>query len=269
MKLLVLTLEFMERRMRWLSWALSFATIFLGLAFDAPAWSQGTSASSLVEAARNARDQQSTSTKQPRVITNDDVQSQPSLPGASAIPVQPSSKKEAKVPVPAKTGCDNSDAQRISTELRTTEEQRNQIRSDLAYQPKIISDDDIDMQNFKPGSSGIDAGATPLSQTEPVAPARVREVELDDRIALLKDALRIACEPPRDAGIQRELDSSEQQLRLLQQEFALDQASYYSKPNYSEDTHGRDRLDGEQQQIESLQVEIERLKSELSAPKNN
>jgi hypothetical protein len=50
----------------------------------------------------------------------------------------------------------------------------------------------------------------------------------------------------------------------LQQEFVLDQAAYYSKPNYSEDTAGKDRLNAQQQQIEYLQAEIERLKDKLA-----
>jgi hypothetical protein len=271
MRLRILSLKFVEQRRRWVSWVLSFATLCLALAFGAPARSQAPPlpAPSLAEAARNARQEQSNSTKQQKIITNDDVELQPLLSRASAIPPEASSKKEAKAPLPGKAGCDNSDAERITAEMRATQEERDQIRSALAYQPKIISDGDVDMQNFKAGSSGIDAEATPLSQTEPVAPARVTEVKLDQKIASLKDALRIACGSPADAGTQRKLDSAEQQLKLLQQEFALDQAVYYSKPNYSEDTAGKDKLDAEQQQIESLQAEIERLKSELPAPKTN
>jgi len=49
----------------------------------------------------------------------------------------------------------------------------------------------------------------------------------------------------------------------------LDRAAYYSKPNYAGDSAGKDKLDAEQEQIESLQSEIERLKDELAASKTN
>jgi hypothetical protein len=125
------------------------------------------------------------------------------------------------------------------------------------------------LKNFKSGSSGLAFGSPPPLQSQPQSPARVNEVILEERIASLKQASRIACDSPNDARIQKKLDSAEKELKLLQSEFDLDQAAYYSKPNYAEDTPGKARLDTEQQQIESLQSEIERLRGELSPPKTN
>ena len=90
---------------------------------------------------------------------------------------------------------------------------------------------------------------------------------LEQKITALKEAARIACDSPEDAGIQRKLDAAEQQLKLLQSEFALDQAAYYSKPNYADDTTGKAKLNAEQEQIQSLQSEIERLRNELATSK--
>lgn len=90
---------------------------------------------------------------------------------------------------------------------------------------------------------------------------------LEQKITALKEATRIACDSPEDAEIQRKLGAAEQQLKLLQSEFALDQAAYYSKPNYADDTTGKAKLDAEQEQIQSLQSEIERLKDELATSK--
>jgi hypothetical protein len=87
---------------------------------------------------------------------------------------------------------------------------------------------------------------------------------LEQKITALKEAARIACDSPEDAAIQRKLDATEQQLKLLQSEFALDQAAYYSN---ADDTTGKAKLDAEQEQIQSLQSEIERLKDQLAMSK--
>ena len=253
------------------------------VALAAPARSQTppAPAPSIVDAARNAREQKSNSTVHPKVITNDDLAPQPAPPTASpaesaaqspstpATAQEPSAQKTAGVVPAEKTGCDNPDAQGIQMELQAAEAERDQLRSDLSYQPKIISDNDVDMSNFKPGGSGIDMGSPALSQSQPQAPARVDEVILDQKIASLKEALRIACGSPEDAPAQRDLYSAQQRLALLEQELSLDRAAYYSKPDYSDDTAGKAKLDAEQQEIESVQAEIERLKSELAASKTN
>jgi len=266
MKLRIVPSKLAERQMWGTPWVLTFTIMLLALAFETPARSQepSPSAQSIAEAARNAREQQSNSTKRPKIITDDDLGMQPSLPRPSAIPQESSSKNEAEAPTPEKADCNDPEAKRLTMDLQAAQEERDQILRDLAYQPKVISDGDVDMKNFKPSSSGVDIGSPPLSQTQPQAPARVAEVMLDEKIASLKDALRIACGSPEDAGTQRELDWADRQLKLLQQEFVLDQAAYYSKPNYSEDTAGKDRLNAEQQQIEYLQAEIERLKDKLA-----
>jgi hypothetical protein len=273
--------ELGEREVRRASCALSLTIFFLALGFGAPARSQeaAPSAPSIAEAARNAREQQANSTNRPKVITNDDFREPVPSPSPSASPEEPAAKDAATalVATPAlaptataeKTGCDNPDAERLTAELESAQGERDQIRSDLNYQPKVISDGDVDMTNFKPGSSGVAFGSPPMSQAQPQAPARVTEVMLDEKIASLKDALRIACGPPDEAGTERDLDAAKQQLKLLQQELSLDRSTYYSKPNYSEDAAGKEKLDAEQRQIDSVQAEIDRLTSELAAPKTN
>ena len=246
----------------------------LTLALSASARSQepAESAQSVVDAARNAREQASNSTVRPKVITNDDLGVLSSSPSASANPPKPSSEPPSEHPTTERTpaGCHNPEEDdRLKQDLQATQEELDQIRRELSYDPKVISDGDVDMKNFKSGSSGLAFGSPPLLQTQPQAPARVTEVMLEQKIAAMKDASRIACDSPEDAEIQRKLDSANQQLKLLQSEFALDQAAYYSKPDYASDSAGQAKLDAEQQQIESLQSEIERLKDELAAAKAN
>jgi hypothetical protein len=250
--------------------AWSFTTItFLALAFGAPVGSQEPPhpAESIAEAARNAREQKSNSTKHPKIVTNDDLGVQSSVPSTSPSLPESSSTSVAEVPKPQAAECDNPDAERVKAELLATQAEQDQIRHELSYHPVVISDGDVDMKNFKPGKSGLDVGGPPLLESKPLVPARVAEVNLDEKISSLTRALRIACDSPKDAGIQTKIDSVEQKLKVLQREFDLDQAAYYSKTNYAADTAGKAKLDAEAQQVQYLQSEIERLKGELAASK--
>lgn len=249
------------------SWALSLTITILALGASARSQEPPPPAESIAEAARNVREQKSNSTKHGKIITNDDLVVQSSMPSASAIALQSASTNRAEVPEPRTADCDKPDDERLKMDLQAAQEERDQIRRELSYQPIVISDGDVDLNNFKPGYSGLNVGSPPLLQTQPQAPARVTEVLLEEKIASLEKAVHIACDSPVDAGIQKKLDLAEQKLHLLQRAFALDQATYYSWPNYAEHTTDKAKLDAEQQQIEDLQSEIERLKDELAAPK--
>lgn len=148
-------------------------------------------------------------------------------------------------------------------ELQAAQQDLDQIRRDLQYNPPVVSENDLDLQYFQPGNSGLDVGAPPLLDAEPPAPERVAEVEVEEQIVYLRKALRVACEPPEAAGIQIAIYQAEDELNLLQRQFALDEDDYYSVP-VTERLGGNPQLDAEQQQIEELQSEIDRLKAALA-----
>jgi len=268
MKAPIVSSEPVGRQLPDASAALSVMLGFLMLALGAPTRSQEPP-SSIVQAARNARELQSDSSKPSKIYTNDDFSPQSPLPSDAIVSPESSPQQAAAAPIPQTADCDNSDAERIKAEMQAAQDELDQLHHVLNSDPPVISDGDVNMNNFKPGSSGVAIGSPPLLQTEPQAPERLQEVMLEQRIKSLTQAARIACDSPEDAGIQREIDAAEQQLKLLQRQFDLDQEAYYSKPNYSEDTSSKARLDVQQQQIDSLQSEIERLKNELPAPKTD
>jgi hypothetical protein len=247
------------------AWRLTI--VFLTLALSSPARSQESlhPAGSVVEAARNARERKANSTNHPRIFTNDELGGPYSAPSPSP---ESAPANGAEVPKPP-AGCDNPDAERLKAELQAAQQEQDQVRRETSNNPIAFSGGTVDMKNFKPGSSGVDLGGPPLIETKPPIPARVEEVSLDEKIASLTRALRIACDSPEEAGIQAKLDQAEQELSVLQRHFDLDQGEYYSKTNYAADTAGKTRLDAEQQQIQELQSEIERLKSELAASKRD
>jgi hypothetical protein len=251
-------------------WPLTSLT-FLALAFVAPVQSQEPPrpAESVADAARNAREHQSTSTKHSKIVTNDDLRAQYPVQSTSASPAGSSSTSVAEVPNPQAPECDNADAERIKAELIATQAERDQIRTELSYNPVVISGGNVDMKNFKPGNSGFDVGGPPLLNSKPLVPARVEEVNLNEKASSLTRALQIACDSTKGAGIQRELDGAEQELKIMQREFDLDQNAYYSKTNYAADAAGKAKIDAEAQQVQYLQSEVERLKGELTAAKPN
>jgi hypothetical protein len=247
--------------------AICLSTSFLavGFAMRVRAQEPPSQTSSVVEAARKARERTVNSGKHPKIITNADLGVQPPAPGASTFSLPAPSANASEGPNLPFAGCDNTQAEGIKAELRATLEELDQLRRYLEYNPPVISGHDLDLQYFRPGNSGLDVGSPPLLDDQPPAPARVREVELEERIDTLQKALRLACEPPEAARIQSTVDEAEQELNLLQRQFALDQDTYYSNPNFVEDTEGKAWLDAEQQQIQSLQSYIERLREDLAA----
>ncbi len=244
--------------------AASLVVAVLVLAFAAPARPQESHpAQSVVEAARNAREHKTNSTKHPKIITNADLGEERLAASDSAL--QPPSTNGATAPNPSVADCDNPESAGLKMELQAARQELDRVRSELSYQPKVISGNDLDLQYFKPGNSGFYVGAPPLLDAQPPNATLVTQAELEEKIEGLKSALRLACEPPEAASIQSKLDRAEQQLGLLQREFALDRDAYYSRPDYTEDTAGKARLDAELQQIQSLQSEVDRLRNELAA----
>lgn len=271
MKARIFPLGLAKGQMPGATWALPLSLTFLTFTLGVPARSQEPPhpEESIADAARNARQHRSSSPTPPKIFTNDDLGVQSSLSGAAEIPPE-SPPKQAEVTTSQAADCNNSDDdEKLKTELQTAQEELDRVHSELSYDPKVISDGDVDLKNFKPGSSGLAFGSPPLFQSEPQAPARVNEVILEERITSLKEASHIACDSPKDAEIQKKLDSAKRELELLQRQFDLDKAAYYSKPNYAEDTTGKARIDAEQEQILSLQSDIERLRGELPSPNPN
>jgi hypothetical protein len=245
---------------------LSAVITLLAFALATPARSQDLTppAKSVVEAARNARERQANSAKHLKIITNADLGVPYSAPTPSGFDLHFSSIYADEGSNPPDAGCDNPRAARLMMELQFAQQVLDELRSELSYQPPVISNGDLDLQYFKPGYSGLYVGSPPLLETEPPIPERVAVVELEEKIASLTKALRIACEPPEAARLQRELDEAEEELNLLQRQFALDEDAYYSNPNYAEDTEGNARLKAELQDIEYLQSEIDRLRQNLA-----
>ncbi|MGA2097126.1 MAG: hypothetical protein ABSH39_12560 [Candidatus Acidiferrum sp.] len=265
------------------SWACPLSIAFLALTLGAPARSQQQTppADSVVDAARRAREHQANSANHPKIVTNDELSvpnaanaATPDSPTSSPVSPSPNVAQNAapdvaEAPKPPADGCDNPNAERLKAELEAAQGEQEQLRRELSYNPAAISPSDVDPRNFKPGSSGLSVGVTPQIETQPPSAAQVAKVDVDEKIASLTRALRLACDSPKEAKTDSRLDEAEQKLRILQRQYDLDQNAYYSQTNYAADTAGKANLDAEQQQIQDLQSEIDRLKEELASSKPN
>src|SRR5260370_25034959 len=133
-----------------------------------------------VQAGRNGRERKANSTKHPKIITNADLeQRHPATVGPSLDLRFPETYADDVSPPPA-ADCDNPEAARLSMQLQAAEQELDQLRLELSYQTEVISNNDLDLEYFKPGGSGLDVGAPPLLEVEPPAPARVAEAQLQD-----------------------------------------------------------------------------------------
>jgi hypothetical protein len=122
---------------------------------------------------------------------------------------------------------------------------------------KIITDDDLDKGNIKPGAQGLTLEAPPKLETQPPSPeasaapdpATVAAPSDDPEIARLKDSIADA----------------EKDAELARRELALQQDTFFSNPDHDHDVAGKAKLDALQQQINEKQQEIDRLKTRLAA----
>src|SRR5260370_4173372 len=109
----------------------------LALAFAVPARPQQSPSKtqSVVEAARSTRERIANSTRHPKIITNDDLQVQYSLP-STAFPLQSATTEAPALPA---TGCDSPEAKTLKTELQATQHRLEQLPHELYTQAHAIS----------------------------------------------------------------------------------------------------------------------------------
>jgi hypothetical protein len=187
------------------------------------------------------------------------------LPGSSLRLTAPLIVALALLPCAVAHPQDSQDqqTQSVADAARRAREQKKKIAKSAA---KVITDDDLDIKNFKPGAEGLNVGAPPKLDTQPPSPAAVASAEAADQAAVGgKESGAKAGEDPDIARLKERIAQAQKELDLLQRGLALDQDSYYSKPDYSNDKAGKAKLDAEQQQINEKQQELDGLKTRLAA----
>jgi hypothetical protein len=164
------------------------------------------------------------------------------------------------LPVAARAQDTSSQGSSVAEAARRNREKRKNSENP-PKSAKVITDDDLDKSNFKPGQEGLDVGAAPKLEIGPPSPEAVAAAEADDKAA----EQEAADQDGEIAKLKEKIVDAEKDLDLAQRQFALDQDSYLTNPAYQSDTAGKAKLDGEKQQINDKQQEVERLKTRLAA----
>jgi hypothetical protein len=145
---------------------------------------------------------------------------------------------------------------------------RNRDKKKTASNPpkstKVITDDDLDRKNFKPGQDGLNVGASPMLETEPPSAQAVASAEAADE-APEQQAKDAAEQDKQLAKLKLDIVEAEKGLDVAQRQLALDQDSFLSNPDHVHDVAGKAKLNDEKQDISNRQQEIERLKVRLAA----
>jgi hypothetical protein len=128
---------------------------------------------------------------------------------------------------------------------------------------KVVSDEDIDRTSSNSG--GLNVGSAPTSDSTAPNAAEVKaDLKADE--AQLTAETTATVKPGEDREIARakeELAAAAAKLDLLKRANALDQDTYFSKPNYTTDHNGKSKLDAEQAEINDQQAVVDELKAKL------
>lgn len=164
--------------------------------------------------------------------------------------------------VAAQTAPQDSSASSIADAAKRAREQKK----NAGAPSKVITDDDLDNKNVKPGAEGLTVPA-PRLETEPPSPEAVAAAETADKQAdksPADDPLK-STDDAKIAQKKKALATAEDDVALAQRELALAQDSFYANPDYQRDTAGQTNLTELQQTISDRQDKVARLKAELAA----
>jgi hypothetical protein len=122
---------------------ISLALTFLALILPSLARSQ----ESVADAARTARERRANSTHHPKIITNADLGPLHPVPSARAFDLRsPATNADESSNPQSADVCDNPQAEGLSMELRAAQQDLDELRSELQYNPPVVSDNDLDPQ---------------------------------------------------------------------------------------------------------------------------
>jgi len=138
-------------------------------------------------------------------------------------------------------------------------------KKNAAKSSKVMTDDDLDRHEFKPGKGGFNVGAAPQLETVPPSPGAVAAAEAADNASDEEAQKGAAAQDADIAKLKVQITQGEKDLDVSRRQLALDQDSYLSNPDYAHDTAGKSNLDNEKQQINDRQEDVERLKTRLAA----
>ena len=129
---------------------------------------------------------------------------------------------------------------------------------------KVITDDDLDKGNIKPGTQGLTVDAPAKLETQPPSPDAVADAAATSP-APDPATVAAASDDPEIARLKESIAGAEKDAELGRRDLALQQDTFFSNPDHDHDTASKAKLDALEQQINAKQQEIDRLKMRLAA----
>jgi hypothetical protein len=143
---------------------------------------------------------------------------------------------------------------------------RSREQAKSATKPsKIITDDDLDKSNIKPGAQGLTVDAPAKLETQPPTPGAVAEAATTPATTADPATAPAPSDDPEMAKLKEVIADAEKDTDLLRRELALQQDTYLSNADHEHDTAGKAKVDDLQQQIDVKQQDVDRLKTKLAA----
>jgi flagellar motility protein MotE (MotC chaperone) len=130
---------------------------------------------------------------------------------------------------------------------------------------KVITDDDLDKENIKPGAQGLTLDGPAQLETQPPTAGAVAEAEVTPSTPPDPATAAAASDDPEIRRLKESIADAEKDADLSRRDMALQQDTYFSNPDYVHDTAGKAKLAALQQQINDKQQDIDRLKTRLAA----
>jgi hypothetical protein len=157
----------------------------------------------------------------------------------------------------------SSDAQKQS--IADAARKSRQAAKNSTKPSKVITDDDLDKENIKPGAQGLTVDAPAQLETQPPSPGAVAEAEVTPSTPPDPATAAAASDDPEIKRLKESIADAEKDADLSRRDMALQQDTIYSNPDYQHDTAGKAKLAALQQQINDKQQDIDRLKTRLAA----
>jgi hypothetical protein len=157
----------------------------------------------------------------------------------------------------------SSDAQKQS--IAEAARRSRQSAKNATKPSKVITDDDLDKENIKPGAQGLTVDAPAKLETEPPSPDAVADAAATPSVPSDPATVPAASDDPEIARLKDSIADAEKDADLARRDLALQQDTVYSNPDYEHDIAGKAKLAALQQHINDKQQDIDRLKMRLAA----
>jgi hypothetical protein len=161
--------------------------------------------------------------------------------------------------LPATAFTQSQDTQSVAEAARRARAQKKNSEKPA----KVITDETLDVKKGDVQSATAEQLRIPGTPETPAQPAAGAANPQGSQSGSDQEKARAILK--QRVALKEKIKDAQSDLDLLQREFQLDQDTFYSSPDYANNTSGKAKLDAMKQQIADKQQELEKLKTELAA----